>query len=408
MKSTSNPKYSARCICTAAAVFTLSMAFSSATLALNDMSAEPYLPDLKETVLIRDYPVVSHSSKSENSQVSERIQQIRTLLQYGLENADSQSLGYAQGLLNYWQKADQVPADVRLYRAIIAQQQHRFDKALSDLNIVLENNPQHSQARATRAAIYLAMGEYDRAAQDCRATALTVDPMQTANCLAQVQGPRGQAQVMAARLENLLSLNSNIELNLKREVLTTLADLYVILNAQKRAQLAYADALAISPNHPYLVAQFSELLIQLEAYEQLDGFLFTQKSTLGTRLYQAIVKRHETLQATLRLPNLSAVKESVRASTQSIRIELTTIDLREDADTAKYWAMYFMYIDADKQQALHFAQLNWQSQKSLSDARLLKRAAEAVNDTRQLKTLDLWLNERGIVDHTLQSITVNN
>ncbi len=397
MQIASNSAYPARRICAAAAVLCLSFCFSSVSLAFNGDSSEPFLPELKETVLIRDYPVIRHASMSENAQVPERIQQIRILLKYGLEHSDSQSLGYAQGLLNYWQNAENVPDDVRLYRAIIAQQQHAFDRALSDLAIVLEHNPQHSQARATRAAIHLAMGNYERAAEDCRATALTADPLQTANCLAQVQGPRGQARVMAERLENLLTLNSNVDINLKREVLTTLGDLYVMMKNQKRAQLAYTEALAISPNHPYLVAQFSELLIQHEEYEELAGFLRELKSTLGTRLYQAIAER-----------NQRTTKELWKVSAASIRNELEMIDSREDSDTAKYWAFYFLYIEPDEQQALQYAQLNWQSQKSLSDARLLKRAAEAANDTKQLTRLDAWLNERAIVDSSLQSIATKN
>lgn len=397
VQSTSNSAYPARRICAAAGVFCIGFAFSSASLAFNNTSSSPYLPDLKQTVLIRDYPVIDHSLMSGNTQVEERVYQVRKLLIHSLEFSDSQSLGYAKGLLNYWQNSEIVPADIRVYRAIIAQQQHAFDKALNDLTIVLEENPQHLQARATRAAIHLAMGNYEKAAQDCRATAFKVDPLQTANCLAQVQGPRGQAQVMAERLETLLSLNSTFEMSLKREMLTTLGDLYVMMKNQKRAQLAYTEALAISPNHPYLVAQFSELLIQHEKYEELSGFLAELKSTLGTRLYQTIAKRHQ-----------SASKESMRLSAASIRNELESIDLREGSDTAKYWAMYFLYIEADDTQALRYAQRNWQSQKSLSDARLLKRAAQAVNDTKQLAQLDAWLNERGIVDSTLQSIATKN
>lgn len=399
----------ARRTCAAAAALTFGLAVSSATQAFNTTNPEPYLPELTETVLVRDYPVVRNEMTSENNLEQERIRQISSLVKHGLENADSQALGYAQGLLNYWQQVERVPTEVRLYRAIIAQQQHHFDQALHELNIVLKYQPQHIQAHATRAAIHLTMGHYDQAAQDCRATAFTVDPLQTANCLAQVQGPRGHAHEMLESLEKLLSINPNIDSDMKREVLTTLGDLHASMNNQAKASIAYSNALDISPNHPYLVAQFSEFLIQHESFAELENFLLEKKSTLSTRIYQAIAKKNAVQEVKPQSTDLftakNSVLEGIGKELESIRKELEAIDLREDTDTAKYWVLYFIYIEPDNKQALHYAQLNWQTQKSLSDARLLKQAAEVANDTKTLSSLQDWLTERNIVDTRLTENT---
>ena len=407
IQGTSNSLDPARRYCVVAAVLMLSLFLTESAFALKTSGSAPYVPAPDDIVLIRDYPVFSNGldkpdlqSDHNNPDTAEQIMKIRQYIGHGINHADSQSLGLAQGLINAWQ-GTQLPLELRVLRATIAQQKHQFQAAIEDLSFVLKRQPDHSQARLIRAAIYLATGNFALAESDCRATALIVDPIVTANCLAQALGPRGQAKNMIDRLDALLAVNLDIDPALKREVLTTQGDLFMVLNDLRLAYQAYAEALEISPQHPYLQAQIRDILIQRGDYPLLLASLAAQQNTLNKRVYQSIAE-YKIPSELANSSGLNAVDQTPLESVALLREELRLLDLSNTADTAKYWAAYYFYIEQNYQEALRFAVINWQTQQSLSDARLLKMTATAAKDDDQLSALQTWLKERGVFDLSLQ------
>ena len=139
--------------------------------------ASVFVPDAADTVLLRVAP-------SDNAEV-QRLRQMRAALaeapgriematafaQAAIDHArrsqDARWYGYAEGALRHWQGRERVPAEVRVLRATLAQHDHRFAAALQDLDQVLAQQPQHLQARLTRAVIHSVQGRYAQAITDC-------------------------------------------------------------------------------------------------------------------------------------------------------------------------------------------------------------------------------------------------
>ena len=130
MTSISNVRYPAPRTCAGVAGLMLALVYVNPVSAMSTNAAQPYIPEPDEVVLVRDYPVfqahIASNGKTNDEQEEQRLRFIRTLISHGLQKADAQSLGYAQGLLNSWSETSGIPIEVRLFRAMIAQQQHQF------------------------------------------------------------------------------------------------------------------------------------------------------------------------------------------------------------------------------------------------------------------------------------------
>ncbi len=119
--------------------------------------------------------------------------------------ADPRFLGYAQAALAPWWTQEQPPEQVLLLRATIRQSVHDFATAMTDLNTVLDHDPNNAQALLTRAVVHSVRGEYDQALADCGPLPRLAPPPVAAVCVAQIYGVNGKAADAAAMLEQALT-----------------------------------------------------------------------------------------------------------------------------------------------------------------------------------------------------------
>ncbi len=81
---------------------------------------------------------------SKTLELPEAVSNAWRLVQASRAEADPRLLGRAQALLSTWWDLPTPPAEVRLLRATIRQSLHDFPAALSDLNILLQEDPQNA------------------------------------------------------------------------------------------------------------------------------------------------------------------------------------------------------------------------------------------------------------------------
>ena len=110
--------------------------------------AEPYIPD-DDSVVLQTLPASGNSNMQQLRQLRKELSNAPTdlalavklaqeYLQIGRTTVDPRYDGYAQAALQPWWNMAQPPAEVLLLRAILRQRRHDFDRALNDLDHVLQ------------------------------------------------------------------------------------------------------------------------------------------------------------------------------------------------------------------------------------------------------------------------------
>lgn len=376
-----------------------------ALLCINPASAEPFLPAdasqvLERASVSRRNPGDAHliALRTRLSQQPKDAATAAALARIYLQRARTQSdpryLGYTQAVLAPWSGATQPPLEIQLLRATAAQSLHDFDTALRDLDNILQRQPQHAQARLTRATVHQARGELGSARADCEQLLRVASALIAETCIATVDALSGQAARSYARVATLraqLADQQSAFAPWLDGLLAEFADRSG--NNDAAAEKHYRAALATTPDDAYLLAAFTDFLLDHARASEVVGLLQDKTRADGLLLRYALAQQQ------LRSPDTSQLVTTLTVRFAEARARGTALHLREEA-------MFALKLQNDAARALALAQQNWQEQREPADARILLEAALAAHRPQEAAAALHWIEQTGIEDPTLRALAV--
>lgn len=388
------------------------------TLLPSAAGAKPYAPERDDTIVetLRDKPLDAQDRayralkarvRAANAQAAApgrsaampvaslgpALQLARAAIDRARREGDPREIGVAQGaLLPWWQHADPPPA-VRLLRATIMQSMHAFTAARADLDALLEPRTRWpvapaigAQARFTRAAILQTQGQYAAAATDCRALQ-TLVPLESAACLAELQGLQGHAAAARRTLGDLASRQAFLPAGATHAWLALMrAELAERMGLWQEAQALYQQALAAQAD-AYTLGAYADYLLDRGRAREVLALLQGRERIDALLLRQALAWQQ------------LGDAEHTRQATAELQARFDAAALRGDRVHLREHARYALQLARQPALALKLAQENWQVQREPADARLLLQAARAAGDTTGARALQRSLQQQaGYVD----------
>ncbi len=204
----------------------------------------------------------------------------RRYIELARKTSDPRYLGYAQAALAPWWEQVQPPAAIQLLRATLRQSNHEFEAALADLAVLLQHNPYDAQARLTRAAIWQVRGDYLQAKRDC---AYLSSALLAAACLAPVLSVNGEADRAYTLLQPHVTTSSEPWLT------GLLAEIALRRGALQVAERHFRQALATTAPDAYLLAAYSDFLLDQKRPHEVIELLRDQQRADGLLLRLALV-----------------------------------------------------------------------------------------------------------------------
>ena len=369
----------------------------------NHAMAEPFLPNDPSLVLER-------ASVSRHSPEDARLIALRTrlsqqpadattaaalarmYLQRARTQSDPRYLGYTQAVLAPWSKAAQPPIEIQLLRATAAQSLHDFNASLHDLDIILRRQPQHAQARLTRATVYQARGELPAARADCELLIQVTSALIANTCTATVDALSGNAARSYTRVAALRAQLADNESTYAPWLDGLLAEFAERTgNNDAAAEQHYRSALAATPDDAYLLAAFADFLLDHARANEVAELLQDKTRADGLLLRLALAKQQ------LRTTDAAQLVTTLTTRFAEARARGTALHVREEA-------MFTLKLQGDAPRALALAQENWLAQREPADARILLETALAAHQPQGAAGALQWMEQTGIEDPVLRAL----
>jgi tetratricopeptide (TPR) repeat protein len=304
-----------------------------------------------------------------------------------MARGDPRFIGYAQAVITPFVSA--MTADLLLVRGQLLQYRHEFELALEDFAAALRLNPDLAQAHAWRGAIYLVQGNYDTTREACQALTTLGREALAGACKGLLQAYGGQLQAADQTLQQALKLSSQPESQLW--LLTRLAEVAAWRGQAKQAEQHYKVALALQLDDGYLLAAWSDFLLDAgrpaEVVKQLAGW--EASDSLLLRLAEA--------EAALKSPAAARLAQALDERFAAARVRGDTTHRAEEA-------RYQLRLRGDAAQALRLAVENYRVQREPRDARILLEAAIAAGDPAAAQVVRDWLASSGFEDARLRRL----
>ncbi len=301
---------------------------------------------------------------------------------------DPRYIGYAQAALAPWWTLPDPPAAVRVVRAILLQFNHQFDAAVADLRAAVQVEPADGEAWSWLAAIAMVRADYPLARQACENVALRATPAVAAGCLAHLDASTGHAAAAAAALRKALRQDSSADPGERLWALTRLAEIEERRGAVAAAEAAYREALALGISDGYLLAAYSDFLLdQGRAPEVLALLSGRERSDL------LLLRLALAAKATAN-PQLANWQRDLGARFDAARLRGDTVHQKEESRFA-------LQLLGDAGRALALARENYAVQREPADARILLEAAVAARQAAAAEPVRAWLQSSGMESVTL-------
>jgi hypothetical protein len=371
----------------------------TATPVLRPADAEPYrpsdeaevvaeLPKLEEEVL---QPLADEReglrSNPRNLQLALRL--ARRYAALGRREADPRYEGYAQAALAPWWQLEHPPLPVRLMRAHLNQRRHDFVLARAELEAVLADHPENSQAWLSKAMIEATQGRPHQAAMACRHLDDARLPLVAAGCKGHAGRLLGNAASSYRLLQDALDRSPAASAEIRLWILTIMAEISMQLDWPKQAEQHLDNGRRLDPGDPYLLGLYADLLLDQERLIEARDLLQTQAMSDPLLLRLAIAEHR------LGEPPATDHINLLRARFDAARRRGDTLHLREQSRFA-------LVLEDKPGKALDLAIRNWSTQRERTDARLLLEAAIASGRPGAAQPVVAWLSDTRIEDAVLQ------
>lgn len=359
------------------------LALVALLLAPKERHTAPYLPSPSE-VLEKASPVRAREVKN----LAEATAAARELIIASRRaGGDPRLLGRAQAVLGPWWSSDEVPAEVRVLRATIRQSFHDFPAALIDLDAVVAEHPDDSQAWLTRATVLQVLSRLDEAEASC-AHLTGVSIVVSTVCHAQIEGLRGHA---AHARDALASAARRASADERPWAWSILGDLTAWAGDAEGAVRTYREVLELDSGDEYTRGALADLLLDLG--RPADVVMLLQDHTQNDA---------QVLRLAIAAKRSGHVRAQEWATLIAERVEAGRA--RQDVVHRREEARYALEIEGDFAKALSLAQANFQVQKEPADARILLEAALAVKQHDAAAAALAWLSATGFEEPTIRAL----
>jgi tetratricopeptide (TPR) repeat protein len=313
-----------------------------------------------------------------------------------LERGDPRYVGYADALIQPFgadgaaATADTAP--LWAIRGQLQQYRHGFAPALASFAAALRADPQFATAHAWRGAIYLVQADYAAAQVECEALKALGRPMLTGGCLGLLNAYTGHLDAGLAHLQQALAATQDPANRLW--ILTRIGEVQAWRGQPAAAEQAYRQALALDLDDGYLLAAWSDFLLDQKRPSEVVKALQKWESSDGLLLRLALA---ETL---LALP-------SAKVHVQALADRFAAARQRNDTTHRAEEARFLLTLKEDAAQATAVAAANFEVQREPRDARIVLEAALAANTKDALRAAQPvrdWLQRSGFEDATLRSL----
>jgi Tfp pilus assembly protein PilF len=369
----------------------IAAAFLATSTAAAMARAEPFVPKSDSEVLER-LPVKPNDPAARKlrelrialarfpQDLALAVDAARAYIDQGRADSDPRFFGYAQAALAPWWNDANAPNAVRVLRATLNQNQHRFAQALVDLDAVLAANPRTAQALITRATIHQVRGDYALARRDCARLTRLADALVAAACVANVDANNGKLRASYARLAASAQDLGNVDASVRGWVLSTLAELAARAGEAAAARGYFERALTDERADAYLRAAYADFLLDAREFEKVVELTREHTRNDGLLLRLALAEKQ------LGLASAKRHIAELQARFEAAALRGERVHLREEA-------RFTLHLKGEAARALELALENWAIQKEPADARIALEAAKAAGQAQRAGAIERWKAE---------------
>lgn len=312
-------------------------------------------------------------------------------IEAGRKQSDPRYFGYAQAALSPWWRQPHPPIEVKLLRAILLQNQHRFQDALKELDGVIQEDHNHAQAWLTRATIMQVQGDYVQAARNCGKLFGMASELITVACMTSAASLNGKNAQSYALLVNTLQKNADAEPSIQIWAITLLGEMAVRRGDIAAAERHFRQALSMDPADSYLLGAYTDLLLDQNRFSEVRALLKNAIRVDSLLLRYAIALKRQGVQE---------AKEHIAL----LQSRFNAAAARGDDAHEREKARFELHLQENPKAALMIAAHNWTIQKEPADARILLESALANKDRSAAYPVLNWLKDQHIEDAMLESL----
>ncbi len=364
--------------------------------------AAPYTPDDDARVLerlparatdpaMREIRALRQALAADPQRAAAAVRLARRYYEQAAAEGDPRFVGYAQAALAPWWDQAEPPVPVRVMRAVLRQFSHQFDPALADLQAAVLARPEDGEAWAWIAAIEMVRTRYDAARTACAGMRSEASALIVTACTAYADSLSGRAAAASQALHAALQAAGDTSAAERLWALTRLAEIDERRGDDAAAEAAYREALALGLTDGYLLAAWSDFLLDRGRAREVLALLKDRERSDLLLLRIAIAAR-------------AAGDPSAARWAADLAARFDAARLRGDATHQKEESRFALAIQGDAARALALARENYLLQREPADARILLEAAIAAKDPAAARPVLDWMAASGVESLPLQRL----
>jgi len=304
-----------------------------------------------------------------------------------IARGDPRYIGYADAVMAPFAQS-RAPA-VLAVRGQLRQYRHDFDGALEDFAGALKADPQFASAHAWRGAIFLVQANYAAAKTECDALLALDRATLYGGCIGLMRAYSGQMEAGSAALQR--ALDEARDPGNRLWLLTRLGEVAAWRGQPEKAEKHYRAALALGIDDGYLLAAWSDFLLDQQRPAEVVKWLAGWEASDGLLLRLALAE--------------TALKQpAANAHVQALADRFAAAKVRGDTTHRAEEARYHLHLAGNTAAALALASANYQVQREPRDARVLLEAAIAAKDAGAAQPVRDWLQASGFEDAHLRQL----
>ena len=345
------------------AIITVFFSMTGFALSLNNIDDDTIVTQLPKTITLitNETDLLRRQLKQQPNNIDIATALAKRYIQTAQNQSDPRFLGYAQGVLSPWWHTDKPPVDVRILRATIYQNQHRFNEALIDLDAAIKAEPTRQQAWLLKATVHQSLGQHPQAIGSCYQLGQYATSLISSGCMAASLYESGLAGRAMGLLDALAQENINQQTpEIQQWLYTLFAETSAQLN-QARAETFFRQALGVKKRSPHLLLSYSDYLLKQQLPQNVIALL-AKDDTLDDTLLLQLARSYRAM------GDIENTEKYKFLLSQRFKTAESQNSLLHQASAARF-ALEF---EDDKQKALTLAKNNWKQQKTYRDKKLLK------------------------------------
>ena len=313
-------------------------------------------------------------------------------LAMGSIESDPRFYGYARAALQPWWDQAKPPPQVLRLRAKLREKDHRYEHALADLRLLLEQDPKNTQAWLEVANILRVQGKYDEAWQACETLSEFGGEIPSAICRIPLQAATGKAQQADVLLSEILPKVKTQFPSVVQWVLTMQSKVAYALGRTDETERFFRNGLVNTPQDKYLIRDYADFLLDQNRNDEAFALAQNHIQDNGVLLRAAIAAK--------RVGNDSLAEEW----SNQLRTRFEEIRLRGGQPHGRFESRFELEVNAKPKRALRLALSNWEKQKETRDTRNVLEAAIAAKDSDAARPVVAFLKKHGTEDVILRDL----